>query len=420
MKIRLLWSSCLLLFAAFTLANCAPEGKPPGVCETNAECEKGERCVRQQCKAYTVPNDAPEAIVGKNQRLRLGSKVSLDGSKSNDPNGDEITFEWSFFKRPDGSKASLEPADGAKPSFTADAEGLYVVQLVVKDKKGLSSTPARVEIDVYGKDQNGDPIASAGSDVAGCVGDKVSLDGSASSDPDGDQLTFKWSFKTKPEGSAATLDNPDADKPTFTPDKAGKYILALVVTDGLESSPEDTVSVEALVDCKLKPSLTSVTPTEGYIDARLTVKLEGEGFSERATVLFNGSALSEGDVTFVSPTTLEAVVSLSGLIAKDYPIKVRNPNKQESNELQITVKELPTPSLTKLTPATGVSGSKMDIKVEGSGFIKGSEALFNLVPLLTTVVSDTELTFKLDLSQTPPWPLQSQDSKPRRSQLQRA
>ncbi len=90
------------------------------------------------------------------------------------------------------------------------------------------------------------PIANAGPDQkVAAAGIMVTLDGSSSSDPDGSTPTYAWSFTTRPVGSMATLSSSVVSNPTFTPDKAGKYELSLVVNDGQVNSPADTVTVRA-------------------------------------------------------------------------------------------------------------------------------------------------------------------------------
>src|SRR5262249_11674819 len=76
------------------------------------------------------------------------------------------------------------------------------------------------------------PTAAAGLDQTVVVGTIVQLDGSASTDMDGDHLTFHWSLLSVPEGSAAALSDPTAVKPTFSADRAGPYLVQLVVNPG--------------------------------------------------------------------------------------------------------------------------------------------------------------------------------------------
>jgi sugar lactone lactonase YvrE len=89
------------------------------------------------------------------------------------------------------------------------------------------------------------PVANAGSNQTGEQSYEITLDGSASSDPDGDPLKYAWGFASKPEGSTASLSNVSAVNPTFTPDKPGTYTLQLAVNDYFTDSAPSTVTVTA-------------------------------------------------------------------------------------------------------------------------------------------------------------------------------
>ena len=185
-------------------------------------------------------NVAPVADAGPDQTVAVNDTVTLDGSASSDVDGDPLTFSWSLISVPAGSAATLSDPSVAMPDFVADVAGSYVAQLVVND--GLvDSTPDTVTISTA----NGQPLADAGGDQAVFVSDLVTLDGSGSSDPDGDPLTFAWSLITVPAGSTATLSDPGAVTPEFTPDLAGTYVAQLIVNDGTEDSAPDTVSIDA-------------------------------------------------------------------------------------------------------------------------------------------------------------------------------
>jgi hypothetical protein len=93
---------------------------------------------------------------------------------------------------------------------------------------------------------NSQPIAQVDGDTAALIGDVISLDGSASVDPDGDPLLFSWEMTRTPKGSQATLTGLDLSDARFTPDLPGEYEVRLVVSDGeLDSSP-DALVIEAM------------------------------------------------------------------------------------------------------------------------------------------------------------------------------
>jgi len=100
-----------------------------------------------------------------------------------------------------------------------------------------------IDEDCDGADANAPPIADAGPDVTARVGDFITLDGSASTDPEGGALTFAWAIVDAPAGSSAMLDDPALVQPTIRIDAAGEYDVALVVSDGSLDSVPDIVTI---------------------------------------------------------------------------------------------------------------------------------------------------------------------------------
>ncbi len=103
------------------------------------------------------------------------------------------------------------------------------------------------------------PNAAFASDPAfGVIGSVVRLDGRASSDPDQLPLTYAWRFVSVPIGSqvrgegfrALELDTSgSAAVVSFSPDVVGEYVVGLVVSNGVFSSPEtiSTVRIRAIL-----------------------------------------------------------------------------------------------------------------------------------------------------------------------------
>lgn len=90
-------------------------------------------------------NTAPVANAGISQNIPNDTLVTLDGSASSDANGDTLAYSWTFASKPTGSSAALSNASIAKPTFTPDVAGAYVLNLVVNDGM-ISSNAATVTI----------------------------------------------------------------------------------------------------------------------------------------------------------------------------------------------------------------------------------------------------------------------------------
>jgi hypothetical protein len=119
------------------------------------------------------------------------------------------------------------------------------------------------------------PIANAGLNQSVNEGTTVSLDASASSDPDGNPLTYKW---TAPNG--IILSSTTSAKPTFTAPEVKKDSVinfSLIVNDGLANSQPATVKITVLnvvkvgiTDHKLKAFNIFPNPTTGIINLEIS------------------------------------------------------------------------------------------------------------------------------------------------------
>jgi choice-of-anchor B domain-containing protein len=86
----------------------------------------------------TGANNAPNAIAGANQSVNGGVRVTLDGSGSNDPDGDSLSYEWAQTM---GPTVTLEDTATAMASFTAptvQSDTMLRFELAVTDARGLS------------------------------------------------------------------------------------------------------------------------------------------------------------------------------------------------------------------------------------------------------------------------------------------
>lgn len=154
---------------------------------------------------------------------------------------------------------------------------------------------------------NGAPVANAGPDSTVGVGERINLSGAASSDPDGNALTYAWAFVSRPAGSAAALTGANTVNPSFIADRAGNYVLQLVVNDGSLSSPADTVTLSTRNSAPVANAGADQTARVGetvVLDGRLSSDVDGDSLTYSWLILSApaGSAAALGDAAVIQPS----------------------------------------------------------------------------------------------------------------------
>ncbi|MGF1500966.1 MAG: PKD domain-containing protein, partial [Paracoccaceae bacterium] len=159
-------------------------------------------------------NAAPVANAGPDLLTEPGAEIVLDGGNSFDPDGEIISYRWDF--------SDLgAPVFEIAPTRVYEVAGTYTAQLTVVDD---SETQDSLATDVVSIRVNQSPTAEAGPEI---LSDRlrVSLDGSASSDPDGDALVYTWDLgDNSPPKSGARI--------SHTYPFAGVFPVTLTVDDG--------------------------------------------------------------------------------------------------------------------------------------------------------------------------------------------
>jgi hypothetical protein len=153
------------------------------------------------------------------------------------------------------------------------------------------------------------PIANAGLDQNPIFdGNPVTLDGSASFDPEGAALTYLWEIVAQPALSTASLDNPGAIFPSFTPDVEGAYTIRLIVNDGKLNSIGDVVVINSYTTFSPPTANAGVDQDVLYgnntlLDSSGSIDFGGHGLTYKWTIDSgpSGSAATLDDPTSAQP-----------------------------------------------------------------------------------------------------------------------
>lgn len=178
-------------------------------------------------------------------RAEVGQPITLDPVQSGD-------LLWSVVDAPEGSALwSTSTVEGSTFTFTPDEPGEVTLSVercelqrcvwgTVSVQVGSNAPSSQrlgagglasfggVKLPSFGMDRS--PIAAAAATVSGKW---VTLDGTASMDPDGDTLSYSWALVSVPSGvsaSSVTISGANDAIAELKAPKAGNYEFQLTVT----------------------------------------------------------------------------------------------------------------------------------------------------------------------------------------------
>jgi hypothetical protein len=209
------------------------------------------------------------------------ARISLDGTESNDPDGNELRYSWECLTS-GGEPTGITIPPVANPTIDLPA-GSYRIELTVNNGQA-DSAPATLTFTVGRSAPKGLPTAL----IKGPTGivrpdpatglAQITLDGSPSSDPDKKALKYDWKCLT-PNGGSTGITIPPVASPTLSL-RSGTYRIELTVSNGTANSAPAvvTVSVNAAPTAVIKAPNGSVTPDAATGLARII--LDGSGSTD--------------------------------------------------------------------------------------------------------------------------------------------
>ncbi|HZD31548.1 MAG TPA: IPT/TIG domain-containing protein [Candidatus Angelobacter sp.] len=140
-----------------------------------------------------------------------------------------------------------------------------------------------------------------------------------------------------------------------------------VVTSGGSSN----ILTFTVTGTKSTPTLTSVTPNSGTQGTAVNVTLAGTNFIAGATVGATGSGITVSNVTVASGTQITATLTLAANATLGPSSISVTTSGGVSNTVPFTVNAA-VPTLTSVTPNSGMQGTAVNVTLTGSGFITGA------------------------------------------------
>jgi len=190
-------------------------------------------------------NQAPVSNAGFNSTLTLPTNsIALNGSASYDPDGSIAAYYWVQISGP--SSYTIADPTAVQTTVSNLVQGSYEFQLQVRDNAGTIGLSSVFITVMPAAADNQAPVSNAGADVAITLpANSVSLDGSASYDPNGSIAAYYWVQISGP--SSYAIADPTAAQTTVNNLVQGVYVFQLQVRDdlGVIGYSSKTITVNA-------------------------------------------------------------------------------------------------------------------------------------------------------------------------------
>ena len=287
--------------------------------------------------AAPPPNQAPIANAGGDINITLPTNsTTLNGSGSSDPDGTISTYSWTKISGP--AAGTIVSAGSASSSLTGLVQGTFSYRLQVTDNGGLSSSDTVVVIvNAAPPPPNQAPVANAGQDLSVTLPNStISLNGSASYDPDGTIATYDWVKISGP--GAITLTNSNTATPGVTGVQAGVYVFELTVTDDKGATAKDQVQLTVNAANNAIPVANAGRDTTIGLPVTSVVLNASASYDPDGSIASYSWKQVSGPTNAVIVNTQSAVSTVNGLTAGTYIFEITvTDNKGASQKASVSV-----------------------------------------------------------------------------------
>ncbi|THU34102.1 T9SS type A sorting domain-containing protein [Niastella caeni] len=333
--------------------------------------DKGATASDDVTVTVLAANLGPVSNAGADISITLPTNsTTLNGGASSDPDGTIVRYAWSKISGP--STFTIGNAATASTPLTNLVAGTYVFRLTVTDDKGATATDdVNVIVNNANTPVNKPPVAQAGTDIAITLPtNSVTLNGSASSDPDGTISRYAWSKVSGP--TQFLIASPGSAITTVSNLVAGTYVFRLTVTDNSGATANDDITV--VVNSTTSPGNQPPVAIPGN---DITVQLPAASITLDGSASYDpdGKIISykwvkvSGPTTFTLVTPNAATTELRNMVAGTYVFRliVTDDKGAIDNEtVSVTVMDLKQPDLGILsvvaTPNPSATTFKLTIK----------------------------------------------------------
>lgn len=253
-----------LLFEACEGGDCEAEG-------INT-CER-EITVTLEDPGAPADNLPPLCDINADLAGDVSGPITLDGTGTIDPDGDDLVFEWTVTGRPSTSASrDIDDADQLIASYLPTAAGVHGITLTATeaddgdDATEELSCSKEFNFDVV----NLPPLCPSSKPVYVADLADVVLDFSGAVDPDGDDanLTYEWDWPTgggEPRCGDAEFSPADESSTTLVRELPGQHTLTVSVSDGGGSC---TAEIQVLSTCNDEYSTELECLQDDYVSTR--------------------------------------------------------------------------------------------------------------------------------------------------------